>query len=138
MNRSLAENSDLPDKTRQNLTANQLAAIARLVAGDSLEIAAQQCSVSPRTIQRWMEMPAFRSVLDTRKQDLFLEALNRLKLLALKAVSRLDGLLDSANERVVLAAAKTTIENLLQANGALDTEARVRALEEIAGRGAPI
>jgi hypothetical protein len=85
----MAEDGGSPE-----LTVKQEALIAALLAGHSLQLSAKVASVSERTAQRWLTLPHFKAAYKAAHCRVFDLALQKLMLVAEKAVDALTRNLD--------------------------------------------
>ena len=87
--------------SKKKLSDRQVLALPHLTSSQSLNDAAQNAGVSPRTVQRWMNDPAFREEYERQRDEITLYARSGLRALLFKALSiqaqRLDS--DDPKER---------------------------------------
>jgi hypothetical protein len=84
-----------PDKTRQELTIEQLNAIDLLVTGQSDREVAEAVGVSRQTICGWrLYDPYFRAELNKRRKEIWGESVDRLRSMLPKALEVLERELD--------------------------------------------
>jgi transposase-like protein len=112
-----------------NGNKRERAALA-LASGLSVRRAARECSVGARTIHRWLEKEPFRHRIQELRTEMFTCAVGRLSRVSGKAAGKLKGLLDSEDERIRLAAAKTILETGMKAREMVDLLDRVDTLEK--------
>jgi hypothetical protein len=103
--------------------------IAALAAGASVEDAARAAAVSVRTAYRRIADPEFAGRLAVARDELLSAALGELVGCATEAVATLRALLSAPDDRIRLAAAKATLEQLLRLRETLTLSQRLAALE---------
>src|SRR5690242_13012577 len=103
--------------------------LAALAAGTPVDEAAVAAGVSRRTAYRRLADPVFAQRLARARDELISNALGELVDCASHAVATLRGLLDAGDERVRLAAAKATLEQLLRLRETLALSQRLATLE---------
>ena len=86
---------------KERLTRRQLHALPFLISNPNVEIAAKQSSISTKQMFDWLNQPAFRQELESRKNEAVNQAVDRLKATASKACETLIGLLDHAESESV-------------------------------------
>ena len=86
---------------KKKLSDRQVLALPHLTSSQSLNDAAQNAGVTPRTVQRWMNDPAFREEYERQRDEIARYARSGLRALLFKALSiqveRLDS--DDPKER---------------------------------------
>lgn len=103
------------DEPRRNLTTEPLTgpqevALAALVSGSSLTVAAERAGVSRQSVSAWCNhAPAFIAALRTARAELRAEQAGRLAALGARALGALDGLLDAEDPRTKLEAVKVVL-----------------------------
>jgi len=117
------------------LTRKREAAIAALLASDTVNAAAQAAGVNPKTLHRWLRLDAdFRTAYDEARRLILDQALGRLQassgeaLVTLLAVCRDQ----EASPAARVAAARSILDLALKVRSEEDFEARLRALEDAA------
>ena len=87
--------------SKKKLSDRQVLALPHLTSSQSLNDAAQNAGVTPRTVQRWMNDPAFREEYERQRDEIARYARSGLRALLFKALSiqaqRLDS--DDPKER---------------------------------------
>jgi hypothetical protein len=111
--------------------------LAALASGSSVEQAAQAACVSIRTAYRRLANPEFAGRLTQARDELLLAALGELVGCATEAVATLRELLSAPDDRIRLAAAKSTLEQLLRLRETLTLSQRMATLERALLLGAP-
>lgn len=91
------------------LTPRQERAAAMLAAGVSVTEAARQLRLRRQTISEWKNLEPFRALLNRLRRDARDSARGVIIGAATKASRKLEALLDSKNERAVLAAANAIL-----------------------------
>jgi hypothetical protein len=119
-------------KTR-GLNAKQQKAIEALLQHPTTAKAAKAAGVSQATIFRWLNEPAFAEAYREARQRTFEGAMTALQVASTEAVGALRRILNAEDAPIYvqLQAAKTILELALKAKETLETEDRLRALEEI-------
>jgi hypothetical protein len=115
-----------------NLTPNQVSALAALLAGRTVRTAAKAAGVDPGTVHRWLHEPDFQAALTAGRRELAGVALAQIQGLTETAVSVIKDLMTDkrAPASVRLRAAQIIIESTLKWLELEDLDARLRALEE--------
>jgi hypothetical protein len=113
---------------RGRKSADQALALA-LAAGLTVEAAARQANVAPRTVYRRLDDPGFLREVDTLRADMVGQALGRLTESMTAAADTLRALLAARGESVRLGAARSILELPLRIREAAELEQRVRDLE---------
>jgi hypothetical protein len=113
-----------PNRTR----AEELL-LGALASGSSIEQAAQAAGVSVRTAYRRLADPDFAGRLAQARDELLTAALGELVACATEAVATLRSLLSADDDRIRLAAAKATLEQLLRLRETLALSQRMATLE---------
>jgi hypothetical protein len=103
--------------------------LSALAGGSTVEEAADRAGVSSRTAYRRLADPWFARRLAQARDELISSALGQLVESASEAVETLRALLSASDERVRLAAAKTTLDQLLRLRETLTLSQRLAALE---------
>jgi hypothetical protein len=128
-------------RSRDGLTARQLAAIAALVEGKPVAKAAAAAGVLESTLYRWRQDPAFQKALQRAEDAAFAATLAALRRAGAQAVAVCVELMRPApaapDARVParalrLRAAGLVLGHLLKSNEDLDLERRLAALESSA------
>jgi hypothetical protein len=95
--------------TARPLTDAQESAAADLARGIAAADVAQRLSITTRTIRRWRADGRFIQRVRTVRGEMVRELSGATSAAAMRAVTKLEGLLASANECVVLGAAKALL-----------------------------
>jgi hypothetical protein len=103
--------------------------LAALASGSSVERAAKAAGLSIRTAYRRLADPGFAARLAQARDELLLAALGELAVCASEAVATLRELLSAPDDRIRLAAAKSTLEQLLRLRETLTLSQRMATLE---------
>lgn len=121
-----------PNETE--ISAKQQKAIAALLAEPTTEAAADAAGVSRTTIFRWMQDASFKRAYDEARARLLENVLTRLQAVAGDAVTCLaDVMADpNAGASARVSAARAVLEMALRARAELETEQRIKALEDAA------
>ncbi len=106
-------------------------AVFALLRQPTLAKAAREAGVNERTLRRWLAEADFRAALDVTRRDVFGEVLSRMQGGAEKALEALHGVLDddAARPSEKVAAARVLLDHAHRAAEALDSNARLAALE---------
>jgi hypothetical protein len=115
------------------LGRNQKRALAALLSLRSLTEAAKECRLSIKTMQRYLENPAFRAALAEAEGDLIDTAARRLTTLAEPAIRVITVTManDAVPAGVRLSAAKAVLDYLLRLRELCHVEERLTKLEEV-------
>jgi len=114
------------------LTGRQLAAIARLMAGDNVTRAAEACGIPRRTLTRWLAEETFTRALEAAQTAAIADSVRHLAGAlsdASAAVIRLAR--ESEDEAIRLRAALAVSSMFRELRDASDIEARLAALEGV-------
>jgi hypothetical protein len=109
-----------------------------LARGLTVEEAAGEVGVSLRTAYNWRTEPEFTARVKELRAEMFAQAVAKLAAVNGKAADTLAGLLDNADAKVALAAAKAVLElgrSLRQTEDLADEVARLRRMVEEVQRG---
>ena len=127
----MTENAKVSHK-EPRLTGRQLAAIARLMAGDNVTRAAEASGVPRRTLTRWLTEEPFTRALEAAQADAIADSVRHLAGAlseASAAVIRLAR--ESEDEAIRLRAALAVVSMYRELRDAGDLEARLAALEGV-------
>ncbi len=121
-------------KASSGLTSKQERALAALLVSPTIEVAAQQASVNPATLYRWLKEPLFVSAFRASRREIVSLAIVQLQRASGFAVKTLlDISTDptaSAGARV--SAARTILEMSIKAVELDDLTSRIEHLESVA------
>jgi hypothetical protein len=118
----------MPDRSRKKADTTLLLALA---CGATVEAAARQVGVTPRTVYRRLEDPAFRAQVQALRTDMVQRAAATLTAAATEAVKTLVVLQHASTPAAVrLGAARAVLEIGIKLREVVDLEARLRAVEE--------
>lgn len=116
---------------KEKLTRRQLHVLPFLISNSTVESAAKQSGVSPKQIFGWLNQAAFRQELESRKNEVVNQAVDRLKATASKACETLIHLLEHAeSESVRHRVAIDLLSMNLKYMEFKDVEQRIRRLED--------
>ena len=107
-----------------------IATIAALAAGASVQAAARAGGVSERTVYRRLEDPAFRKAVEDARAEILSRAVSKLTAASTEAADTLRRLLRSDMDFARLAAARSILELGAKLREHQDLSERVRTLEE--------
>jgi len=127
----MTENAKVSHKA-PGLTGRQLAAIARLMAGDNVTRAAEASGVPRRTLTRWLTEETFTRALEAAQTAAIADSVRHLAGAlseASAAVIRLAR--ESEDEAIRLRAALAVVSMYRELRDAGDMEARLAALEGV-------
>jgi hypothetical protein len=114
------------------------ALLLALAYGAGVEAAAQKCKLSPRTVYRRMEEPAFRARLFALRADMVRRTAGTLTAAGTDSVRTLLELQKAPSPPAVrLAAARAILELGVKLRETAELEARIAALEQASEPGAP-
>jgi DNA-binding transcriptional regulator YbjK len=117
------------------LSARQRHLLPFLLTAPSVEAAAREAGIDSSTAWRMLRQPQFCAAVERARRQATQAALNRLTGSLTSAVDRLRTLLESRNENVGVAAARTLLEHALRAIAHDDLERRIEALERSVQEG---
>ncbi len=118
-------------KVMSELPPVRARAVVALLRQPTLAKAAREAGVNERTLRRWLAEADFRAALDVTRRDVFGEVLSCMQGGAAKALEALHGVLDddAARPSEKVAAARVLLDHAHRAAEALDSNARLAALE---------
>jgi hypothetical protein len=111
------QNATNPDTASSSfaLSPQQETAVNLLAIGNTVTEAAEKIGVARQTLSSWLNQNrAFQAALNWRRQELFESQIDRLRALAVKAASVLDGAMNSGNVNATIAVLKAAGLNALQ------------------------
>lgn len=113
------------------LTPLQTRACAALLAGNSIEDAAKEAGCSSVSIDRWLKISEFQSLLNAGKRACFEVASTKLSRGASRAADTLTGVLDDpdASPSVRIRAAEIILSNAVKLSELSDMQNRLTLLE---------
>ena len=111
------------------LTPSKQKAVLALVEYGSVSRAAAECKLSRQTLYRWLKEPLFASALKEASSEQVSELSRRLTAITLKAVDRLERLLDSDSEQQRRLAADSVLTHALRLRELVELEERITNLE---------
>jgi putative insertion element HTH domain-containing protein len=100
----------------EKLSARQLSFLPLLLCSRSLEDACRRAKVSKVTAYKWMKNDRFKEELQRRRDELYEETLEILKIGGNKAVNKLIRLIESRNEAIALRASNSIVAALTRLN----------------------
>lgn len=114
------------------LTIKQTKVLELLLVKPSIKEVAEAGSVGESTVRRWLSEPEFSSVYRDARGRLLENTLTRLLQIGSTAVETLEEVMQGTevNPSARVSAAKAAIEMSLRARDLLDTDARLKAIEE--------
>ncbi|HUY88693.1 MAG TPA: hypothetical protein VMV10_08160 [Pirellulales bacterium] len=107
------------------------ALVLALASGATIDAAAERAGCSPRTVSRRLADAAFARQISTVRGHLFAAATGRLANAAAKAADKLEKLLESPQDHVAYAAAKSILELGAKLRDAAEIEQRIAQLETV-------
>ncbi len=81
-----------------NLSEKQLGAIHLIIAARTITEASEKTGVSRNTLYEWLKNPAFKAALQRQREVVVDEALEQLKMNAVKAIDNLGAMLDHQHQ----------------------------------------
>ena len=105
------------------------ALLAVLATGATIERAATDTGLSPRTISRRLRNPKFRAALDRIKDAVLGQVISKLTDASARATDTLTALLDCDSPATRLGAARTILELSVSMRSTIEFSARLTALE---------
>ena len=119
-------------KPPDELTPKQEAAVLALMSAPTTDDAARQVGVSPVTLWRWLQLPAFRDRYRAARRQALEQAVGRLQRIADEAVEALRRNLTCGNPSVEVRAAQAVLEQATRGVELIELEARIAELERAA------
>lgn len=118
--------------SRDNLTPNQVSALAALLAGRSVRAAAKAAGVDPATVHRWLNDPSFRAAQQAGRRELAQQSLAQLQGITKTAIGVVEELMTDKTKpaSVRLRAAQIVIEATVKWLELEDFADRLTALEQ--------
>jgi hypothetical protein len=115
----------------ETLTARQEKALLALLAEPTVDAAAAAVGVTPRTLWRWQQEPAFRAALLALRREVFGTATTRLAAASTEAVAALREALTNPDSSwpARVSAARTILERAAAAIELEDLSERLAAVE---------
>jgi transposase-like protein len=108
----------------------QDALAAALVAGATVQAAADAAGVGRVTAHRWLRDPTFQAKVAELRREATQQAVNKLVAALMQAVAELQNLAASPTESIRLRACVTLLDHGLKAAALADLEDRIRSLEQ--------
>jgi hypothetical protein len=105
------------NSSTENVTLNskQLHAIRLLVTGGKLKhVIAEEVGVTPETLSRWNQQPAFVAELNKARVEAHEATMQGIRNLAMKGLETLEKLLNSTNEKVQQTTAQALLDIYLK------------------------
>ena len=125
------ENAKVSHKA-PGLTGRQLAAIARLMAGDNVTRAAEACGIPRRTLTRWLTEDLFSRALEAAQTAAIADSVRHLAgALSDASAAAIRLARESEDEAIRLRAALAVVSMYRELRDAGDLEARLAALEGV-------
>jgi transposase-like protein len=124
--------NDPAESEKEELTSKQQQAILLLAKGSTIVDAAKDIGISEKTLDRWKKLPEFKAALRLAEDELYSEALTRLKCEASKAIDTLVACMekDEVAPYVRVQAASKILDASLQAAKVRELEALLASFEE--------
>lgn len=116
-------------KSHSELTKRQLQALPYLLACPTYQEAARQANVSVKQIYYWLKTPTFRAELDSRRNQVVEEAVNKLKNNTTKAADTLVALLSHSNPTIQRGVANDLLNHVAKFIELHEIEERIQFLE---------
>lgn len=134
MSNSLSVDSSLSHGGSSLSTVKRRAVLA-LVEHGSVSRAADTCNLSRQSLYRWLREPEFERALREASSEQVIEASRRLTSLTMRAVDRLEKLLDSERELTQLKAVESILTHGARLRELVELEERITNLERSMERG---
>ena len=115
----------------QEINPKQKRAIAYLVAAKDIESGCRAAGISTTTYYDWIKNPVFADAIDTQRNYLITEAMQRLRQGIGAAVDKLLALVNSENEEVARKASTSIVEIALKMRESEEIEDRIESIEKI-------
>jgi len=113
-----------------SLSTKQRRAILALVEHGDVTRAAEACGSARSTVYKWLKQDEFRVSLREASGSRLVEASRRLDALLLRAIDKLEQLLDSESEQQARLAVDMVLTHAARLRELTELEERVTALEE--------
>lgn len=111
-------------------TRKQEDAIVALLSQPTVEAAASECGISPKTLYRWLRDPAFKAQYRTARSAVLESAIATMQQITSEAVDTLKRNLNAEQATAQISAAKLIIDNAFRGQELIDLGDRVERLEE--------
>ena len=112
-------------------TRKQEHAIVALLSQPTVEAAAAECGISPKTLYRWLRDPTFKARYRTARSAVLESAIANLQQITSDAVATLKRNLNAKQPSAQISAAKLIIDNAFRGQELIDLGDRVERLEEL-------
>jgi hypothetical protein len=116
-------------KSHAELTKRQLQVLPYLLSCPTYEEAARQVNVSVKQIYCWLKIPTFRAELDSRRNEVIEEAVNKLKYNTTRAADTLVSLLSHSNPMIQRGVANDLLNHVAKFIELHKIEERIQLLE---------
>lgn len=116
-------------KSHAELTKRQLQVLPYLLSCTTYEEAALQANVSVKQIYCWLKKPIFRAELDSRRNEVIEEAVNKLKYNTTRAADTLVSLLSHSNPTIQRGVANDLLNHVAKFIELHEIEERIQLLE---------
>jgi hypothetical protein len=116
-------------KSHAELTKRQLQVLPYLLSCPTYEEAARQANVSVKQIYCWLKTPTFRAELDSRRNEVIEEAINKLKYNTTRAADTLVSLLSHSNPTIQRGVANDLLNHVAKFIELHEIEERIQILE---------
>jgi hypothetical protein len=114
---------------QDKLSPRQEAVIAALLSAGTAEEAARAAGVSPRSLRRWQQLPAFQDAYRKARAAALSEAVRGLEKLVGKATQALARHLDGGNAVAEVRAAVAVIDRAFKGYSLIEMEERLQRIE---------
>ena len=111
------------------LSPSKARAVLALVEHGSVSRAAAECKLSRQTLYRWMREAEFEFALKEASSAQVVELSRRLTALTIRAVEKLEQLLNSPSEQQARLAADSILSHAIRLRELTELEERIRDLE---------
>jgi hypothetical protein len=116
-------------KSHAELTKRQLQVLPYILSCSTYEEAARQANVSVKQIYCWLKIPTFRAALDSRRNEVIEEAINKLKYNTTRAADTLVCLLSHSNPTIQRGVANDLLNHVAKFIELHEIEERIQLLE---------
>src|SRR5260370_32838917 len=106
-------------------------AVAALLTEQSFAAAAGKVGISERALRSWTKTKEFAEAFKQARTKALSHALGRLQAVTVKAVAKLEKLIDGGDDKLALQASTAILGHTLKAVETLDQEERLTAIEAI-------
>ena len=131
------ENESRATATSSQLDRKKQSAISALLTNPTIEKAAQAVGVSEKTLWRWLQLPEFSAAYQQARTEVLEQTISVLHKATGAAVAALVRNLKCGKPAVEVRAALGVLDQTFKAREMLETEARLKAVEEMLEHSQP-